>query len=198
MIDQDDLRGRSIGEFVIRELLDEGGFGRVYRCEQPTLGREAVIKVLQRRLLSHDVQLQRFLREAQLASRLDHPYAAHIYAFGVEERDQLLTSPKRWQPHTRPASGQPGASALASRLRPPPPKRCLNVLDATRIGRRVAQATCTGFIRELGRERGDLASVEQANVIRADLGVQPLTLEPAHGGDADPQPRGDLRTGQRR
>ncbi len=26
----------------------------------------------------------RFLREARLASRLDHPYAAHVYAFGVE------------------------------------------------------------------------------------------------------------------
>ncbi len=62
----------------------------MYRCEQPTLGREAVIKVLQRRLLSHDVQLQRFLREAQLASRLDHPYAAHIYAFGAEERYGIL------------------------------------------------------------------------------------------------------------
>jgi len=75
---------------VLCELIDEGGFGRVYRCEQPTLGREAVIKVLQHRFLAHDVQLQRFLREAQLASRLDHPYAAHIYAFGSEERDQIL------------------------------------------------------------------------------------------------------------
>ncbi len=70
--------------------LDEGGFGRVYRCKQPTLGREAVIKVLHHQLCSHDVQIQRFLREAQLASRLDHPYAAHIYAFGVEQRDCLL------------------------------------------------------------------------------------------------------------
>jgi WD40 repeat protein/serine/threonine protein kinase len=90
MADQDDLSGRKIAEFVLRERLDEGGFGTVYRCEQPTLGREAVIKVLHRRLRSHDVQLQRFLREAQLASRLDHPYAAHVYAFGAEEADGLL------------------------------------------------------------------------------------------------------------
>jgi len=90
MMDSDDLSGRRIGEYVLREPLDEGGFGRVYRCEQPTLGREAVIKVLHRRLLSRDAQLQRFLREAQLASRLDHPYAAHIYAFGVDEKQGLL------------------------------------------------------------------------------------------------------------
>jgi serine/threonine protein kinase len=90
MTGNDVLLGRAIGEFVLGEPLDEGGFGRVYRCKQPTLGREAVIKVLHRQLISHDAQLQRFLREAQLASRLDHPYAAHIYAFGVEEKDGLL------------------------------------------------------------------------------------------------------------
>src|SRR6185503_964132 len=28
--------------------------------------------------------VRRFLREAKLASQLDHPYAAHIYAFGIE------------------------------------------------------------------------------------------------------------------
>jgi len=34
--------------------------------------------------------VQRFLREAQLASRLDHPYAAHIYGFGIEPHDGML------------------------------------------------------------------------------------------------------------
>jgi len=90
MTGHDELSGRRIGEYVLCEPLDEGGFGKVYRCEQPTLGREAVIKVLHRKLRSHDAQLQRFLREAQLASRLDHPYAAHVYAFGVDENDGLL------------------------------------------------------------------------------------------------------------
>jgi serine/threonine-protein kinase len=62
----------------------------VYRCDQPLLRREAVIKILHpERRLSPDA-VQRFLREAQLASRLDHPYAAHIYGFGVEELDKLL------------------------------------------------------------------------------------------------------------
>jgi serine/threonine-protein kinase len=90
MPDKDDLSGRKIGELVLLERLDAGGFGTVYRCEQPTLGREAVVKVLHHRLRGHDVQIQRFLREAQLASRLDHPYAAHVYAFGAEEADGLL------------------------------------------------------------------------------------------------------------
>ena len=79
--DQDGLFGRNIGDFVVGKLIGEGGFGRVYRGEQPTLGREVVIKVLHDRQRARDDLLQRFLREAQLASRLAHPYAAHIYGF---------------------------------------------------------------------------------------------------------------------
>ena len=90
MTDKDDLFGRKIGEFVLRERLGEGSFGAVYCCEQPLLGREVVVKVLHRELRGHDVIVQRFLREAQLASRLDHPYAAHIYAFGIDPHDGLL------------------------------------------------------------------------------------------------------------
>jgi WD40 repeat protein/serine/threonine protein kinase len=88
--DREDLCGRMVGEFVLRERIDEGGFGAVYRCEQPLLGRQAVVKVLHQRLRRNDVVLQRFMREAQLASRLDHPYAAHVYAFGIEHDDGLF------------------------------------------------------------------------------------------------------------
>jgi serine/threonine protein kinase len=38
-----------------RERIGEGGFGAVYRCEQPLLGREAVIKVLHSRLRASEV-----------------------------------------------------------------------------------------------------------------------------------------------
>src|SRR5512140_3188796 len=88
--EREDLSGRTVGEFVLRERIDEGGFGAVYRCEQPLLGRQAVVKVLHQRLRRNDVVLQRFMREAQLASRLDHPYAAHVYAFGIEHDDGLF------------------------------------------------------------------------------------------------------------
>src|SRR6185437_1937513 len=54
------------------------------RAEQPALAREAVIKVLQTRHRASETVVQRFLREARLASKLDHPYAAHTYAFGAE------------------------------------------------------------------------------------------------------------------
>src|SRR5215475_2825563 len=83
------LRGRQLGDFVLRECIGEGAFAAVYRSEQPLLGREAVVKVLHQRLRGSEVVFQRFMREARVASRLDHPYAAHVYAFGVEPDDGL-------------------------------------------------------------------------------------------------------------
>src|SRR5262249_13095953 len=71
------------------EPIGEGGFGAVYRAEQPVLGREAVIKVLHGKLRTREHYAHRFLREARLASKLDHPYAAHVYAFGVEPDGQM-------------------------------------------------------------------------------------------------------------
>jgi eukaryotic-like serine/threonine-protein kinase len=84
-----DLAGRTLGEFVLREQIGEGGYGAVYRSEQPALKRDVVVKVLHQGRHSDGLAPERFLREAQLASRLNHPYAAHVYAFGVAEEDGL-------------------------------------------------------------------------------------------------------------
>ena len=85
----DPLAGRTIGDFVIRDKIGEGGFGAIYLAEQPALAREAVIKLLHGLNRAGEAATERFLREARLASRLEHPYAAHIYSFGVEP-DGLL------------------------------------------------------------------------------------------------------------
>src|SRR5262245_41016350 len=79
-----ELVGRALGKFQIVERLGRGGSGEVYRAEQVQLGRSAVVKVLRRDLGLSASRVDRFLREAKLASRLDHPYAAHVYAFGAE------------------------------------------------------------------------------------------------------------------
>jgi WD40 repeat protein/serine/threonine protein kinase len=86
---RDVLVGRSLGEFVLRQRIGQGGFGAVYRASQPALDREAVIKVLRPELHASASATERFLREAKLASKLDHPYAAHVYAFGAESDGEL-------------------------------------------------------------------------------------------------------------
>ena len=83
------LEGRALGEFIVKTKIGEGGFGAVYLADQPVLGREVVVKILHASALENPELRQRFLREAQLASSLDHPFAAHIYSFGAEP-DGLL------------------------------------------------------------------------------------------------------------
>jgi serine/threonine protein kinase len=81
-----DLSGRTLseGKFVIREKLGNGGYADVYRCDEPLLEREVVVKVLHETKWRSDEAQKRFKREARLASLLDHPYAAHVYASGIE------------------------------------------------------------------------------------------------------------------
>ncbi len=80
--------GRTLGGIVLREKIGEGGYGVVYRGEQLVLERDVVVKVLHERRRD-DREQKRFLREAQLAAQLDHPYAVHVYSFGVEAEDGL-------------------------------------------------------------------------------------------------------------
>src|SRR5689334_15427733 len=82
-VERGQLSERMLGEFVLRELVGAGGFGDIYLAEQQTLRRDAVVKVL-RADIALDHGVDGFLREAKLASQLDHPYAAHVYAFGAE------------------------------------------------------------------------------------------------------------------
>src|SRR6185437_3617401 len=103
------LSGRTLGDFVVREKIGEGGNGVVFRAEQRALGREAVVKVLRGRHAS-DLVVARFLREAQLASKIDHPYAAHVYAFGAEADGVLWIAMElvRGTPLSKVLAAQPG------------------------------------------------------------------------------------------
>ena len=85
----DALAGRALGDFVLREKLGEGGFGSVYRADQPRLQREAVVKVLRARHDGNPEVRQRFVREARLAGRFDHPFAAHVYDSNAESDGTL-------------------------------------------------------------------------------------------------------------
>ena len=84
-----DLSGRTLGEFRLRALIGEGGYGQVYLAEQPALEREVVVKVLREERGSPDAR-ERFLREARLAAQLRHPYAAQVYESGAADGGSLL------------------------------------------------------------------------------------------------------------
>lgn len=79
----DNLIGRELdGRYTILERLGAGGMGTVYRADQHSMGREVAVKVLNNTHVSDPFAIKRFLREAKLASRLNHPNAVAVLDFG--------------------------------------------------------------------------------------------------------------------
>ena len=73
------------------EIIDEigrGGFGMVYRARQINMNREVAVKVLPPQFMAITDVVERFKREAQLASRLQHPNTITIHDYG--QADDLL------------------------------------------------------------------------------------------------------------
>lgn len=75
-------RGDRIGPYEVVNHAGEGGMGVVYQARDTRLNRMVAIKVLPPSREAHEVQRQRFLREAQAASALNHPNIVTIYDIG--------------------------------------------------------------------------------------------------------------------
>jgi len=66
----DALIGLTIGSYVVRSKIAEGGMGAVYKADSAELGQSKVVKVLLGEFANHPVIRERFLREAKAAARL--------------------------------------------------------------------------------------------------------------------------------
>jgi serine/threonine protein kinase/predicted ATPase len=82
--------GATFGPYEIRALLGAGGMGQVYRAFDSRLGREIALKVIRRLSSDDEVLLDRLLREATLASALNHPNIVTIYETGIVARDRYI------------------------------------------------------------------------------------------------------------
>ena len=69
--------------FRLVELLGEGSVGEVYLGEHNVLGRCYAIKLLKEQFRTDVNLMERFRREALVASRLDHPNIVYISDFGA-------------------------------------------------------------------------------------------------------------------
>jgi serine/threonine protein kinase len=82
--------GATFGIYEIRALLGAGGMGHVYRAFDPRLGREIALKIIRRLARDDESALDRLLREATLASALNHPNIVTIYETGVVGSDRYI------------------------------------------------------------------------------------------------------------
>jgi len=84
-----DLCGKSVGRFLVRGRLGQGGMGEVYLAEDTALGRQVALKRMAPRFGSDAGARKRLRQEAHLASQLSDPHIAAVYDI-LEENDELF------------------------------------------------------------------------------------------------------------
>ncbi len=146
---QDTLIGRTIGGYVLRKHVGEGGTALVFRADHPERG-VAAVKILRGRQAADPVAVKRFLREGDFGVRASgHPNIIRTYDFG--EQDGLYYLALEW------AEGEPLADFMSSSGRVAPPL-------AARI---------------IGQLGDALGAAHRAGIIHRDLKPANIMYDPA-------------------
>jgi serine/threonine-protein kinase len=74
--------GRTIGNYVVKTKIGEGGMGAVYAAEHPRIGRRVAIKVLHPELGKSPEIVARFFTEAKAANEIRNEHIIEILDFG--------------------------------------------------------------------------------------------------------------------
>lgn len=70
--------------YLLEKLCGEGGMSRVYRAIEPHLARRVAVKILNSRDDDVQAEVEHFLEEAKVISRLSHPGIIPVYNCGIE------------------------------------------------------------------------------------------------------------------
>ncbi len=79
-----DLTGKVIKGYEVRQLIGNGGFGAVYRAYQPAVERDVAIKVILPEHANNPNFIKRFESEAQVIARLEHLHIVPLYDYWRE------------------------------------------------------------------------------------------------------------------
>ncbi len=81
-----ELIGQTIGQYEIIRELGRGGMATVYLARQKSIGRTVAIKVIPPNFTHDETFMQRFEREVQVISKLQHPRVLPVYDYGEYNR----------------------------------------------------------------------------------------------------------------
>jgi serine/threonine protein kinase len=85
----EELLGQALGgRFVLKEVLGGTESAVVYRATHRMLEKDFAVKLMRRASLRNEKAVARFLREARVASTVDHPHVVNIYDFGLSDQGE--------------------------------------------------------------------------------------------------------------
>ncbi len=84
------MERKTIGKYIIEKKLGQGGMGVVYKAYDPILDRVVAIKLMTSELSKDERLIKRFIREARISAKLDHPNIIKVYDLGQEGPNYYL------------------------------------------------------------------------------------------------------------
>ena len=86
---------RALDRYQTVALLGEGGMGEVHLCADRTIGRRVAMKRIRREMHASDSAHRRFVREALVQARLEHPAIVPVYDVALEPGGDVWFTMKR-------------------------------------------------------------------------------------------------------
>ncbi|MFA5249919.1 MAG: protein kinase, partial [Parachlamydiales bacterium] len=87
------MEEKNLGNYRILKHLAKGGMGEVFLAFDPVCSRTVALKKIREDFKKNPLMRRRFLKEAQIASRLTHPAVIPIYSIHDDENEIYYTMP---------------------------------------------------------------------------------------------------------
>jgi serine/threonine-protein kinase len=162
--------GKVVGGYRILEELGSGEMGVVFKAKQLSLDRVVALKVLPAEVTRDKASVERFLKEAKSAGKLQHPNIVQVYDIG--ETGGLYYYSMEF------IEGKSLASALE-------PGRPMDLGEALRIVHQIAKALAHAHryhVLHKDIRPGSILINEEGVAKLADLGMSSGSADPQKGG----------------